>query len=194
MKLLLRPAVHYADQRADSTRLVIPPGANVACLQLAQINGCIQVAGRKIDERIGAIAVTSRLDTLPAPPGIAYDHRLVRNAAEKGTRLDQCPQVLHLPPGGTLHRVDPVAIHMIHASIARIRKTPDRMMSVCDSAGVRKDRAKDLLADIDIAKISGRWIPVRPRIVGMILIIWLQIEGWLGRRRRVVTCNPLDRK
>src|SRR5271165_7161417 len=143
-------------------------------MQLGQVNRGDHIAAWEVDESIRSIPVSGGLDMLPSAPCVAKDQRLVRDAREIPPRFDQGTQVLHLASAGALHSVDPVSVYVVNASIASIRKAPNRVVSVGDTASTRKYRAVDLFANVEIAEVPSRRVPIRPGIVGMIFVVWFQ--------------------
>src|SRR5579859_4158164 len=127
----------------------------------------------------------------PARAGITDDQLLIRNAGEIWTRFDQVAQKLHLPSCGTLKGIDPVPVRVIDDWVPSSDKAPDGMMAIGHAASSRKHRAVNLLSHVVVAEISRCWIPDWPWIVGMIFVVRLQIQSWLGRLEAVVARDPL---
>ena len=82
---------------------------------------------------------SNRLEMQTAFAGISVNHCLVWNAAQEGTGEDEQTKEYHLPGGGAIECVDPVAIRVIDDAVSFAGELPDGVVTVGDSAGARED-------------------------------------------------------
>src|ERR1700760_1361989 len=98
------------------------------------------------------------------------------------TRFDQRFQKSHLSARWPYCGAHPIPVGLIDGSVAGIRKLPDRVMTIRYTATAGKDRTINLLTHVVVAKVASRRIPLRPRIVRMVLVIRFQVERRLCGR------------
>ncbi len=125
---------------------------------------------------------------------LCRNHGLVRNSLEKWTRFDEPAQIHCVLSRWPHHGIHPVSIRMVDSAVPFTSKLPDSVMAIGDATSPGEDRAIKLLAHIVVSEVPVRWVPDRPRINRMVLIVWLQINHRLRWLDVVIPVDQLPRR